>query len=412
MNFLIILKVALRSLRRTMLRSGLTALGIIVGVAAVIAMVSIGNGASAKVKSALASVDTNLIRMQANIPRHMFNAQNGPANRQLMAREQLTLADYAAVRTEVPGVGLSSVLLNSSVNGVKANGRRATGMVTGMDVDGIAINRRQVLRGVAFGQSDVGQAASVCLISENLAGKLFAFADPVGARIQLGTTPFTVIGVLKDDTSLGFAGLGDMTGDSSIILPYTSLLRRLNPRAHVSILVKAEDPAQVGVVQQRINDLMEMRRGTRKAEFIAGNAADTVKAFMEGTKAMTLLLGAIGGISLLVGGIGIMNIMLVSVTERTREIGIRLAIGTRGRDVLRQFLIESTILSVLGGAIGILLGVGIAIVITTMNDWPTVITFSSVAGAFLCSAAVGVFFGYYPARQAARLDPIQALRSE
>jgi putative ABC transport system permease protein len=325
-------------------------------------------------------------------------------------RDSLTLEDYAAIRSEVPGVGLTTVQLQAGINEAKGNGRRSNASVMGIDADGLAVLRRVVVQGAPFGRSDIDTAGSVCLISQTVAQALFGYADPVGERIQLQRIPFVVIGVVRDEQGASFLGGG--RGDNSIFVPYTSLLRRITPRTHITILVKAQDPAQVGAVQQRIADLMEIRRGTRKAEFMSGNAAETVEAYMEGTKAMTLLLGAIGSISLLVGGIGIMNIMLVSVTERTREIGIRLAIGTRGRDVLRQFLIEATILSVIGGIIGILLGVGVATAITMANDWPTRVTLTSVLGAFLCSAAVGVFFGYYPARQAARLDPIQALRAE
>jgi len=408
-NFLIIVRVALRSLRRTMLRSGLTALGIIVGVAAVIAMVSIGNGARAQVESVFAGLDSNQLIVTAMTPRSQWKL-GVPAP--LPRGDGLTVEDDIAINREIPGVALTSVqVFASTVTEAKAHGRRSDITVMGLDSGGTALIGGRLVSGTDFGPFDVKGVASVALISEFVSENLFADEDPVGRLIHIQNSPFTIIGVMADRYRADPAK-GLITGDTSVILPYTTLLRRLSPNASMGIVVKADDPTQLGFLQQQVTDLLEKRRGRRKAEFTTGNVAEVVRASQEGSKTMTLLLGAVGGISLLVGGIGIMNIMLVSVTERTREIGIRLAIGTRGRDVLQQFLIEAMILSVIGGTIGVVLGVGAANVITYVNGWPTQVSIESIIGAFLCSAAVGIFFGYYPAREAARLDPIEALRAE
>jgi putative ABC transport system permease protein len=391
MNFLIILKVALRSLRRTLLRSGLTALGIIVGVAAVIAMVSIGNGARMQVEKALANVDTTTINLHSVPPRKTWRAG---VPMQLAPGDGLTLEDAEALKQELAGLATVDVMVSAGNAGeIKANGRRSGARVQGTGAPGIKTTGYQIVQGSAFGQSDVDAAASVCLISQHIATTLFDHASPIGRQVRVGAISFVVIGVLGDKSSLQIAMGGQ--GDTTVLVPYTTVLRRFDSRAAVVISLKAGDPQDVALIQQRALDLLERRRGKRKAEFMSGNAASMVEAYKEGSKTMTVL-----------------NIMLVSVTERTREIGIRLAIGTRGRDVLRQFLIESTVLSVIGGAIGILVGVGAAKLMTYMNNWPTSVTVSSIVAAFLCSAAIGVFFGYYPARQAARLDPIQALRAE
>jgi putative ABC transport system permease protein len=414
MNLWIILKVALRSLRRTLLRSSLTALGIIIGVASVIAMVSIGNGAKAQVEEMLSKLDSNRLTLHAIPPfAEMFNPKGYRAPGR---KEGLTIEDYRAMRAELPILGLSTPQFYSNSGGtVQANGRSSSSRVIGIDTDGFNLYSRVLSSGTSFGDSDVERAASVCLISDFMRQTLFPDKDPIGEPLRISGIPFIIIGVMADGEADPYQSMmGGGGGDTQVYVPYTSLLLRLDRNAEngMSIILKPKLPSQLGRLQEQVNDLMERRRGSRTMNFMTGNMTQAIEAFNESSRTMTLLLAAVGGISLLVGGVGIMNIMLVSVTERTREIGIRLAIGTRGRDVLRQFLIEAVILSLLGGMMGILLGIGVAHAITSFNGWPTEVTLSSIVAAFLCAAGIGIFFGFYPARQAARLDPVEALRSE
>jgi len=223
----------------------------------------------------------------------------------------------------------------------------------------------------------------------------------------IGDAPFLIVGLVEDVT------YGQvLVQDTSVFVPYTCVLRRLSPQAAISLMVKAHEPSLLPEVQQQIGDLLERRRGVRAAEFTTSNVGAAVAAYRQGSQTMTVLLAAIAGVSLVVGGIGIMNIMLVSVAERTPEIGVRLAIGTRSRDVQRQFLVEAVILSLSGGALGVLLGCGAAFLVTYLNQWATDITLGAVLGALACSATIGIVFGYYPARRAAVLEPIRALRRD
>ena len=330
----------------------------------------------------------------------------------------LNLEDYFAARKSLSAyasVNLQVYAIDPWPALIKARGRSneadlsGTDAVSEGDLDGL-----KLARGASISEADVKAARTVCVITQTLANNLFSSEDVLGKRVTIGGVPFTIAGVLRDQ-NMGAGGAdGQARQDTRAIIPYTSFIRRLNRNAvqAMLILVKPDDPAQLVHVQQQLSDLIERRRGTRKSEFLTGNMAQITKTYQDNARTLSLLLASIGGISLFVGGIGIMNIMLVSVTERTREIGIRLAIGTRDRDVLRQFLIEAVILSILGGVIGIALGVIASKVIGRLGDLATDITVSSVVGAFFCSAAIGIFFGWYPARQAARLDPIEALRAE
>jgi putative ABC transport system permease protein len=408
MNLLIILKVALRSLRRTSLRSGLAVLGIVIGVAAVIAMVSIGNGARERMARIMATLDTDLLALNAAAardPRVAVPAPLGPGR-------GLTEADYLAIRARFPDTAVNIVANRAA--GASANGRHVSVRLSGQGRDFLQFDTRLV-SGAVFGVAEVRAAGNVCLVTRSVARDLFGPDDPLGRPLRIGNAPFRIIGVLEDrqTTIPGFGGeTGAAPADLRVIVPYTSLWMRVDRNAPFVVHVRAGGVENAPRLETALKDLMESRRGKRTAQFNVVNSATAVQAFDQSQQTMTLLLGAIAGISLLVGGIGIMNIMLVSVTERTREIGIRMAIGTRGRDVLLQFLIESAVLSVLGGLIGILLGIGVARAVTYFNDWPTLITPGSILTAFLVSAGLGVFFGLYPARQAARLDPIEALRAE
>jgi putative ABC transport system permease protein len=407
MDLAISLKVALRNLQRTSLRSALTALGVIIGVAAVIAVVSVGNGARANVEKALSSLEANQLQISGD-------PKPGQYRRGLRwglpRGDGLTIADYHAIRQEIPGLAAATVRVYGYLNRNVPN-PQSRANAYGVDSQAFEVLARRMIGGVPFGDNDVQTAASVCVIPEYLSRMLFGDADPVGRTVQIADTPFTVVGLMTDDASFRERGPDD-PGDTTAYVPYTSFLRRLDREGKITIVLRAVDPTQLGRIQLEVSDLLERRRGDRVADFMMGNISEVVRRQTDASQTLTLLLGSIGGISLIVGGIGIMNIMLVSVTERTREIGIRLALGTRSRDVMRQFVIEAVLLSVCGGFIGVLGGVGVTHLIAYLSGWPTLITPSSIALAFLCSAVIGVFFGYYPAQRAAQLDPIQALRAD
>jgi putative ABC transport system permease protein len=402
MRFANIIKVALRALRRSAMRSVLTALGIIIGVAAVIAMVSIGNGAKSQVESSIASLGQNIINI---FPGSMTS---GGMRGGWGSASTLTVEDAQAIQREVAGVAnLSPEMRDRSQ--ILANGLNWNTQVLGEDVAYLEIRLWALRDGEMFTEADVRSGNKVCVIGKTVATQLFADADPIGQNIRVRNIPFKVVGVLSPK---GFNYFGQ-DQDDIMVIPYTSFLKRLARRPNLnSILVQAASPDQMERVQQDITDLLQQRRNGREPDFTVRNQQEIAEAATATTKTMTVLLGAIAGVSLIVGGIGIMNIMLVSVTERTREIGIRLAVGAHGRDVLTQFLIEAIILSVMGGALGVLLGVGASQLVSKLNGWPVLVSTTAIAGAVAFSAIIGIFFGFYPARKAAQLDPIEALRYE
>ncbi|HEU4626228.1 MAG TPA: ABC transporter permease [Steroidobacteraceae bacterium] len=407
MNLAVSLKTALRNLRRATLRSALTALGIIIGVAAVIAVVSVGNGARANVEKTLSNLESNQLEISGD-------PKPGQWRRGLRwglpAGDGLRLADYDAIRRDIRGLSATTVRLYGYLNrAAPTNQPRANAY--GVDVQGLRVLGRVLIAGTTFGENDVRTAASVCVIPKYLAEAIFGTTDVVGRIVQIADTPFTVIGVMEDEARFRERQQGE-PGDITAFVPYTSFLSRLDREAKITIVLRAEDPKELSRIQLEVSDLLERRRGDRVADFVTGNISEVVRRQTDASQTLTILLGSIGGISLLVGGIGIMNIMLVSVTERTREIGIRLALGTRTRDVMGQFVMEAVTLSACGGLIGVLGGVGVAHAIAYVSNWPTLITPSSIIAALLCSAVIGVFFGFYPAKRAAELDPIQALRAE
>ncbi len=402
MRFLNVIKIALRALRRSAMRSVLTALGIIIGVAAVIAMVSIGNGAKSQVEASIASLGQNIISVFPG------NFTAGGVRGGFGSASSLTVEDAMAISNEIPGVvALSPEMRDRSQ--ILANGLNWNTQVMGEDVPYLDIRIWPVAEGSMFTEADVRSAAKVCVIGRTVADKLFPDGDPVGQTLRIRNIPFKVVGVLE---AKGFNYFGQ-DQDDTLIIPYTSHLKRIARRPNLnSIVVQAESPEQMERIQQDITDLLQQRRNGRDPDFTVRNQQELAEAATKTTKTMTVLLGAIAGVSLIVGGIGIMNIMLVSVTERTREIGIRLAVGAHGRDVLTQFLIEAIILSSMGGALGVILGVGSSQLISKLNGWPVLVSTSAIFGAVAFSAAIGVFFGFYPARKAAQLDPIDALRYE
>jgi putative ABC transport system permease protein len=402
MRLLNTIKVALRALRRNALRSVLTALGIIIGVAAVIAMVSIGNGAKAQVEASIASLGQNIISVFPG------NFTAGGVRGGFGSASTLTVDDANAIRHEIAGVVNVSPDMRDRAQ-ILANGLNWATSILGEDVSYLDIRLWTIAQGAMFSESDVRSAAKVCVIGQTVADQLFQGLDPVGQTLRIRNIPFKIVGLLR---SKGFNYFGQ-DQDDVVVIPYTSHLKRIARRQFLnSITIQAASAGQMARIQQDITDLLQQRRNGREPDFTVRNQLELAEAATATTKTMTVLLGAIAGVSLIVGGIGIMNIMLVSVTERTREIGIRLAVGAHGRDVLRQFLTEAIILSVLGGTLGILLGVGASQLISRLNHWPVLVSTPAIAGAFAFSAAIGVFFGFYPARKAAELDPIEALRYE
>ncbi|MBI2813872.1 MAG: ABC transporter permease [Opitutae bacterium] len=402
MRFLNVIKVALRALRRNALRSVLTALGIIIGVAAVIAMVSIGNGAKSQVEASIASLGQNIISVFPG------NFTTGGVRGGFGSASSLTVEDAQAIRREVAGIAALSPEMHDRAQ-VLANGLNWNTSIRGEDVSYLDIRLWGLSEGDMFTELDVRSAAKVCVIGKTVAMQLFPDADPIGQSLRIRNIPFKITGVL---VGKGFNFFGQ-DQDDTVIIPYTSHIRRIARRPNLnSILIQAQTPGQMARVQQDVTDLLQQRRNGREPDFTVRNQQELAEAATATTKTMTVLLGAIAGVSLIVGGIGIMNIMLVSVTERTREIGIRLAVGAHGRDVLTQFLVEAIILSVMGGALGVLLGVGASQLVSKLNNWPVLVSPAAIFGAVAFSAAIGVFFGFYPARKAARLDPIEALRYE
>ena len=402
MRILSTIIVALRALRRNAMRSVLTALGIIIGVAAVIAMVSIGNGAKAQVESSIASLGQNIISIFPG------NFTTGGVRGGFGTASTLTVEDALAIRHEVAGVVNLSPEMQDRAQ-ILANGLNWNSRIQGEDISFLDIRIWSITEGTMFTEADVRSATKVCVIGTTVADQLFQGLDPVGQTLRIRNIPFKVVGLLA---SKGFNYFGQ-DQDDTVIIPYTSHLKRLARRPFLnSIVIQASAPEQMARVQQDITDLLLQRRNGREQDFTVRNQQELAEAATASSKTMTSLLAAIAGVSLIVGGIGIMNIMLVSVTERTREIGIRLAVGAHGRDVLTQFLIEAIILSLLGGTLGILLGVGSAKFIGDYNNWPIQISTFWVLLSFGISGIIGIAFGFFPAFKASQLDPIEALRYE
>ena len=402
MRFTNIIRVALRALRRNTMRSILTALGIIIGVGAVITMVSIGNGAKAQVQAQVASLGQNIITVFPNF----FSA--GGVRSGFGGALALTPEDAEAIQNEVANVdGVSPEIRDRAQ--VLANGLNWNTQVLGESPDYPFIRSWPIAEGSMFSEQDVKSLGKVCIVGKTIVDQLFPDEDPIGQTLRIRNLPFRIVGVLS---SKGY-NINGSDQDDIVIIPYTSHMKRVSRRANINnILVQASSADKLDKVKQDIEDVLTQRRKGRDPDFVVRTQEEIAATATAANETMTLLLAGIAGVSLVVGGIGIMNIMLVSVTERTREIGIRLAIGAHGSDVLTQFLIEAILLSVLGGVMGVVLGVGASEFISWRNGWPVLVSPASVIIAVGFSAAVGVFFGFYPARKAAQLDPIDALRYE
>jgi putative ABC transport system permease protein len=407
MNTLSTIKIAFRALARNKTRAALTMLGIIIGVSAVIAMVSIGQGAQASVQAQIEGMGTNLLFVSAGA-RNVGGVRTGTGDSSTNA---LTAEDLEAIRREVPSVAMVSPLVNTRQQLVSGN-LNWNAQVQGVSQDLPGIRKWAVESGEFFTESDVRAAARVVVLGRTAADSLFAGADAVGQTVRVGSLPFRVVGVMarKGQDPQG------RDQDDTAFAPYTTVQKKLLGNARLQMAnVSAVSPDATYTAQAQITELLRQRHRLSAGEpddFTVRNMSDVAEAASETNSTMTVLLGCIAGVSLLVGGIGIMNIMLVSVTERTREIGIRMAIGARSTAVRTQFLVESIVLSLTGGLVGILLGVSVSLAIPSLLGWQTLVSTASVVGSVIFSAAVGIFFGYYPARKAAALDPIDALRYE
>jgi putative ABC transport system permease protein len=401
-------RIAYKALGRNKMRSGLTMLGIIIGVGAVIAMIAIGSGAKARIQEQIASMGSNLIIVLSG------SATSGGMRFGSGSVPTLTVEDSKAIAAECSAVKYSAPVLQGVTQVVYGNQNWST-VTYASTPEALLIRDWPVVRGRTVIQSDVEGAAKVCLLGQTVVENLFGDIDPVGQVVRIKQFPFTVIGVLslKGQTTWG------QDQDDVVYVPLTTGQRLLFgqqfPGMVRAISVQATGPDTMKQAEDEITQLLRQRhriRPNQENDFSVRNLTELMSAAEESARVMSLLLGAIASISLLVGGIGIMNIMLVSVTERTREIGIRMAVGARGRDILYQFLIEALVLSLIGGVIGIFLGVGASRLVAQVFKWPTLISFQALLLSFSFAGGVGVFFGFYPARKAANLDPIEALRYE
>jgi putative ABC transport system permease protein len=405
MKILNILLSAFRALRRNKMRSFLTMLGIIIGVAAVIAMLAIGQGAQYSVEQQISALGTNVLIV---IP---GSQQTGGVHVGAGSATTLTEDDAQAIQHDCPSVALISPGTRSGGQVIAGNLNWATA-IEGTGPDYLEIRKWKVEYGDFYTDQDIKSATKVCVIGKTIADNLFPEQSPVGQNIRIRNVPFKVIGILakKGQNAMG------QDQDDIIVAPYTTVARRLTWYPYLrQILVSATSPSSIASAQKEITEVLRMRHklmANDTDDFTIRNQADLATAATATTDILTILLASIASVSLLVGGIGIMNIMLVSVTERTREIGIRMSVGARSRDILTQFLVEALVLSLLGGIVGILLGVIGSSMISTLAKWPTIITTFSIVLSFGFSIAIGVFFGFYPARKAALLNPIDALRYE
>ena len=405
MTVLPIIKIALRALARNKARSFLTALGIIIGVGSVIAMVSLGQGAQQQVQARIASLGTNMLIVQSGNER--VNGLRGASG----TTNTLTVEDVEAIQRDAYAVAAASPSVTAPVTVVYGNQNWST-RAQGVDTDYPAIRNTGVESGEFFTDKDVRLATRVAVIGRTVSGQLFPGMDPVGQTIRVRNLPFRVIGVLEAKGQSSFG----QDQDDIILIPYTTAMKKLLSVTRIPMaFVSAKSADQTFAAQTEIAEILRQRHNIRPGQeddFNIRNLTDIADMAQQTTQVMTMLLGSIAGVSLVVGGIGIMNIMLVSVTERTREIGIRMAVGARSAHVRLQFLIEAIVLGVAGGIVGIAFGVGISLIMANVFDWPQSISMFAIIASVLFSVAIGVFFGYYPARKAAALDPIEALRYE
>jgi putative ABC transport system permease protein len=408
MRFLDIQKMALHALGKNKIQTALTMLGIVIGVSAVIAMVSLGQGAQKLVQDQVAGMGESVLQIQGG-----GGWNQGGGARQGNDQQTLTEGDVDAIRKEVPTIKLITPIAQAQGQFVFGN-QNWSSRVEGSNEHYLDIRGLKIDQGDFFTEADVRTANRVVVLGKTVADNLFQGSDPIGQTIRIRNLPYRVIGVLR---AKGQSATGQDQDDTAL-MPYTTVQKKMTnsaiPRIN-RITVSAIGPQATGAAKDQITELLRERHSIRPGQpedFRVNNLTEVAEAAEATTRVMTLLLGSIAAVSLLVGGIGIMNIMLVSVTERTREIGIRMAIGSRGSYIRMQFLAESVILCMLGGFIGVLVGIGLSLAIASVMGWPSYVSPQAASIAFLFSAATGIFFGYYPAHKAASLDPIDALRYE
>ena len=399
-----LLKLAWTSILRNKMRTLLTMLGIVIGVGAVIVMIAVGQGAQSQIEASIGSLGTNLILVMPGA------TQQGGVSQGAATFNRLTIEDAEKLKSEGSTLAGVSPVIQTRLVVIGPAGNWRTS-IQGVSPDYFTIRDWSVASGDLFQDADVRAARKIAILGATVAKNLFPDTDPTGGQIQIGHVPFTVSGVLapKGQNATG----NDQ--DDVILMPYTTAQNRLSGNVRLGqILTSTFTPSDIPAAQNEITAIMREahRLGDNPDDFTVRNQTEIAAAATSTTSVMSGLLAAIASVSLVVGGIGIMNIMLVSVTERTREIGIRMAIGARGSDVLTQFLVESVVMSILGGIFGLLAGYGGAMLLGRITGWSTVVPLSAVFIAVGFSAAVGVFFGYYPARKAAALNPIDALRYE
>jgi putative ABC transport system permease protein len=404
------LSIAMRALRVNKMRSILTMLGIVIGVAAVIAMSAIGGGAQQRLQEQIASLGSNLLIV---VPGSIIQsgARLGAGNAQT-----LTEQDARAITTEIPDVAFAAPLTRSNAQVVFGNTNWATN-INGVYNDYFDVREWNLAEGRFFDQGEITRFGKVAILGKTVSSQLFGEDNPVGQVVRIRGIPFEIIGLME---SKGQSSQGQ-DQDDVIFVPLTTGRNRLfgEPRGRIArvgtIMIKAQDGSDTQEVEQRITDLLRQRHRIQPSmenDFQVRNLTEILKTQEAASKVMSMLLAAVASVSLLVGGIGIMNIMLVSVTERTREIGLRLAVGARGRDIMMQFLVEAMTLATLGGAIGVLLGIFISWLVAYIANWGISLSPLSIIFAVGFSAAIGIFFGYYPAKKAAQMQPIDALRYE
>ena len=412
MNYQNLFKIAIRAIAANKMRSFLTALGIIIGIAAVITMLAIGQGSKASIKANIAEMGSNMIMI------HPGADMRGGVRQDASSMETLKQTDYDAIMDECNYI--SAISPSVSSNGQWINGNNNTqSSIYGVNQDYLTIRQLKIADGEMFTDSDIKTAAKVCILGQTVVDYLFPDgSDPIGRVVRFNSIPFRVIGVLKKK---GYNSMG-MDQDDLVLAPYTTVMKRILAQTYLSEIVcsaiteEASEPAQDQITQilrrtHKLKDATDTTEGDDDDFNI--RSQEEISSMMNSTMStITILLGSVAGISLIVGGIGIMNIMYVSVTERTREIGLRMSVGARGIDILNQFLIEAILLSVTGGIIGVILGVSISVSLQQFAHVATQIEPWSIIMSFAVCTFTGVFFGWYPAKKAARLDPIEAIRYE
>lgn len=406
MNYSNLFRIAIRALIRNKMRAFLTMLGIVIGVASVIAMLAIGEGSKQNIRAEMSSMGTNMVMIMPNTQRR------GGVSLGASSSMALKYSDVVALRNEATAISSVSPEVRASGQVIYGNQNTQT-TIYGVSEDYLSIKKLEIKSGRIFSTNETKSMSKVCLLGQTVVENLFGEgADPVGISIRIKNLPFQIIGVIKDK---GESGMGQ-DQDDMILAPYTTVQRRLAAIDYINgIYASAVSEEKSAVAISEVTKILRRTHKLRESaenDFRVMSQSELIETVSSITEILTYLLGAIAGISLLVGGIGIMNIMLVSVTERTREIGLRMSIGGRGTDILKQFLVESMLLSILGGALGIIFGYLIAILAGSIMDSPIVVSTQSVVLAFAVCFVIGVFFGWYPARKAANLNPIDALRYE